>query len=137
MSHTYSEDLKMVKQAANVPEDVDSFDQELGTMLLKAYNWMNNMLIRYTTAPLTGTIPEIIKECEADIAAGYFKEQKTTPVEGERIRKHLLRERGEQCLLDYIETTFTSTSPINRANAFRHNKENRRLNISGTDEDVT
>ena len=136
MSHTYSDDLKMVKQAAFVPEDNDSFDQELGTMLLKAYNWMNNMLVRYTTVPLT-SVPEIIKECEADIAAGFFKEQKAVPVEGERTRKHLLRERGEQCLMDYITTTFLSTSPSSRANAFRHIKADRRLNISGTDEDVT
>jgi len=131
----YNDNLKLIKKSCNIDDDNTDFDIKLRAALSKAYEYINIMLERYTTVPLTGTIPRIILEIEADIGGGYFKEVMTVPVEGERTKRHILRERGEELLNTYIATKYQATGE-NRANFFRHNKTDRRLRIDAGDDDL-
>ncbi len=133
---SYNTNLKLIKKMVNVDVDEETFDLDLRTCLSKAYNWMNNQLERYTTVPLTGTIPAIVLEIEADLAAGMFKEQRTIPVEGERIKRNLLRERGEDALAEYIKTKY-QPSGERRGTFFRHSKDSAYFDIAAEDHDVT
>ena len=134
MTH-YNTNLKMIRKSANIPDDDSDFDMELRLALDKAYGLINILLERYTPVPLTGTIPAIIQEIEADIGAGYFKEVKIEPVEGERVKKHYLRERGEDLLNEYIATKYQATGE-NRGNFFRHHKTPRKLRIDAGDDEL-
>jgi len=127
----YNADLVLVKQKANVA--VASHDAQLESCLREAYNYMNSILKRYTTVPLATT--NNLAEIEANIAAGMFKEEKTTPVEGERVKKHILRERGEQALLDYIASEF-GPETTKRAAMFRHGKNKTKPRMDQGDEDL-
>jgi phage gp36-like protein len=131
---SYNADLVKVKQVANIESSISTFDTELQAKLDAAYNYINLILDRYTTVPLT-TVPDIIKEIEADIAAGYFKEDRTVPVEGERIQKSILRARGEEKLQAYIDTTHTLKGG-NRRNLFRHNKNRVKPAVDRDDADL-
>lgn len=135
MANNYNaDDLTLIKRAANIPTAVTTHDTDLKANLTASYNWINLQLDRFTTVPLS-TIPNIIKEIEADIAAGMFKEEKTEPVEGERMKRNLLRERGENALLEYIKTTYQSKGE-NRANFFRHGKSTARREIDARDREL-
>lgn len=133
---SYNDQLKLVKRMVNVDGDVDTFDQDLRTCLVKAYNWINNQLERYTTVPLSAPVGAIILEIEADIAAGMFNEQRTIPVEGERLKRNLLRERGEDALAQYIKTKY-QPSGERRGSFFRHSKDAAYFDIAAEDDDVT
>lgn len=135
MTNYNSDDLTLVKRVTNI--DNTDFNTELTACLNQAYNMMNMALDAVTTTPLTGAdITNLVKEIEANIAGGLFKEEKTVPVEGERVKKHILRERGEELLREYIATYHKGKTPKKRGSLFRHSKSEVRLNIDAEDEDL-
>ena len=130
---SYNLDLVLIKQALNISEV--TFDTDLQARLNAAYNWINNQLARYTTVPLA-VVPDIIKEIEADIAAGFFKENKTVPVEGERVQASILRTRGEKNLQAYIDTIYAKKGG-GRSSLFRHGKNRVKMSLDNEDPDIT
>lgn len=126
----YNTDLVLVKQKAKVANT--SFDVQLESSLREAYDYMNSILKRYTTIPLTTS--NTLAEIEANIAAGMFKEEATTPVEGERVKKHILRERGEQQLQEYIASEY-GPKTTKRAAMFRHGKNYEKMQVNQGDAD--
>jgi hypothetical protein len=113
----YNTDLVLIKQKTKIA--VASFDTPLESSLREAYNYMNQVLSRYTTVPLTTSTT--LAEIEANIAAGMWMEENTLPVEGERVKKHILRERGEEQLEEYIASNY-GPETTKRAGRFRHGK---------------
>lgn len=106
----YNTSLVRIKRACNIESAVTDFDDDLGQALQDAYHFINNALAKYTTTPLSGTVPDMIIRIESDIGGGLFKEVKTNPVEGERLKRHILRERGEAALLEYISTNYEGSN---------------------------
>lgn len=129
----YNADLVLIKQKVVVELLVLSFDTQLTSALREAYNWMNGVLVRYTAVPLTTS--STLAEIEANIAAGFFKEERALPVEGERVKKHILRERGEQQLQDYIATNY-GPETTKRAAMFRHGKNAEKMRMDMGDDDI-
>jgi hypothetical protein len=135
----YNADLVRVKQAANIATTNSDFDTELTEARDKAYNFMNNILVVTAPAiPLTGLSTgdtNLICQIEADMAAGFFKEQTTQPVEGERTKKHILRERAEQMLQSFIGSHYGATGS-RRSSFFRNTRTARRLEIDASEPDT-
>jgi len=130
-------DLTLIKRVTNIDYTETAFNTQLQACLDQAYNTMNMSLDGVTTTPLTGgDITNLIKEIEANIAGGLFKEEKTIPTEGERVKKHILRERGEEMLRDYIATYHKGKTPKKRGSLFRHSKSKVKFNIYAEDEDL-
>ena len=102
----YNADLTRIKRVCNILSTETAFDDDLGQALQDAYVFINNAIGKYTTVPLGGSIPDMILSIEADIGGGRFKESKVVPAEGERVKKHIFRERGEAALLEYIATNY-------------------------------
>lgn len=136
----YNADLFRIKQVANIEFSNTDFDVKLGEVRDKAYNYINAVLEGAgATVPLTGLSTgntKLLQQIEADMAAGFFKEDVTQPVEGERVKKHILRERAEQMLEQLVDTLYHS-SPKNRAGLFRHGKNKTKFKMDQSDEDVT
>jgi len=131
----YNADLVRVKQAANIAVANNDFTTELTEVQDKAYNFMNNILVVTAPAvPLTGLSAGdtlLIQQIEADMAAGFFKEQTTVPVEGERTKKHILRERAEQMLQSFIGSHYGAVGS-RRGNFFRNTRIARRQKIDAS-----
>jgi flagellar capping protein FliD len=122
----YNADLTLIKQKCVIPSSSSSFDVQLTSSLREAFDYMNGILKRYTTLPLTTS--DTLAEIEANIAAGMFKEEQTTPVEGERVKKHILRERGEAALAEYIKTNYEA-SGSRRSSFFKCSQKSSRMRI--------
>jgi hypothetical protein len=135
----YNADLNRIKQATHTELTNTDFDIKLGEARDKAYNFMNTLLEGAgATVPLTGLNAgdtKLIQQIEADMAAGFFKEETTEPIEGERVKKHILRERAEQMLTAFMATKYQG-APKNRANQFRHGKNRTRFKMDQSDEDI-
>jgi hypothetical protein len=127
----YNTDLVLIKQKVNIANA--SFDTQLESCLREAYNWMNQVLVRHTAVPLVTSTT--LAEIEANIAAGMWKEEKTLPVEGERIKKNILRERGEEALKEYIASNY-GPETTRRAGMFRHGKNDQKLRMDMGDDDI-
>lgn len=134
MAKHYNIGLALVKSVSNIDDTNSDFDDDLRRSLNQAYSRINIQLEPYTTVPLAAPDNMII-QIEADIGAGLFKEERVIPAEGERTRTHILRERGEQALADYIKTKYLPSGD-RRSNFFKHVKDDRKMQIDGTDEDV-
>lgn len=99
---TYSTDA-MVKERLGIT--TSDFDTQIGTKREQAHNWINNELDPFTTVPLS-SVPDMIKEIEADIAAGMFREERDEPTVEGTLKRSLLRARGEEALERYIVTNY-------------------------------
>lgn len=124
----YNTDKIRIKRVCNIEALNLDFDDDLDQALQNAYHFINNTLARYTTVPLTGTIPDMIIRIEADIGGGLYKEEKVEPAEGERVKKHILRERGEVALLEFIKTNYEA-SGSRRSSFFRCSQKSTRMRI--------
>ncbi len=124
----YNTDLLRIKREANIDSTNPDFDTDLTAALEEASRWMDLRLSAYTTVPLASPVL-LIQDIEAKIGAGLFKERRTVPVEGERTRKHIIRETGEAWLQDYITANFAPQAGVHRGGRMVHGKETRRLRI--------
>jgi hypothetical protein len=131
----YNTDLLRIKREANIDTLNLDFDTDLLAALEEASRWMDLKLSAYTAVPLTSPVL-LIQDIEAKIGAGLFKERRTIPVEGERTRKHIIRETGETWLADYIKATYAPPAGANRAARMIHGKDYRRLRIDAAGQDT-
>jgi hypothetical protein len=127
----YNTDLVLIKQKTKIANS--SFDVPLESSLREAYNYMNQVLSRYATVPLVTSTT--LAEIEANIAAGMWMEENAVPVEGERVKKHILRERGEEALKEYVASNY-GPETTKRAGMFRHGKNDQKLRIDMGDDDI-
>jgi len=129
----YADDMSGVKLVLDIPDDDVNDDDLIQRCQNQAFAWMNREAKQYTAVPLTGDdITDDVKEIEDDIAAGYFREVKTKPVEGERVKKHIFRERGEDNWFSYIANNFKPKG-ANRRRFCVHGKSGQRFQVDVQD----
>ena len=66
----------MVKERLGIPLSDATEDSVIDSKLTAADAEVDNILGGYTTVPLTGTIPQIIREVAADLAAALYREDR-------------------------------------------------------------
>jgi hypothetical protein len=98
--------LEMVHERLGIT--ASSHDVQLANKITQANNWVDRQLGPYVTTPLA-VPPQEVKDAEADIAAGLFREEASGKFTGERPMPHVLRARGERDLLDYIRLNYLGT----------------------------
>jgi len=96
-----------VKDRLNIKDT--SEDSTLANKLTAADAYIDTKLKKYTTVPLA-SVPQIIKDASADLAAAMFREDRfeTEAVESieERSRASIFRNRAEAALDSYIKETY-------------------------------
>lgn len=110
-------DLEAVKDRLNITHDKEN--ERLTRCLAQASNYINRQLRPYTSTPI-GAPPQDLIDAEADIAAGFFKEEVKGSTSGATPMPHVLRARGEAAVKDYIKAFYLG--PVERKGYFRHVK---------------
>lgn len=108
----------MVKDRLGIPLSDATEDVTIDSKLTAADAEVDNVLGRYTTVPLTGTIPQIIKDAAADLAAALFREDRNPKDE----MIVVWRTRAERNLTDYI-TRVHGPKPYTKATSYAHIEE--------------
>lgn len=107
--------LDMVKERLSITHpDVDT---QLDNKLTQANGMVDLELEPYVTVPLPAP-DQKVKDAEADIAAGLFREETSGRFAGERPLPHVLRQRGMEALKAYIRAKYLG--PVSRAGYLRH-----------------
>ena len=102
----------------SIPLSDATEDTVLDAKLVEADAEINIILGRYTTVPLTGTIPQEIKDIAADKAAARYEEDK----DSRDPRITAWRTRAEKNLADYIATNY-GPKPYVKATSYAVIKE--------------
>ncbi len=103
----------MVKERLGIPLSDATEDTVVDSKLTGADAEVDNVLGGYTTVPLTGTVPQIVKEVAADLAAALFREDRNPKDE----MVVVWRTRAKRNLDDYIATNY-GPKPYTKATSY-------------------
>lgn len=103
----------MIKERLGIPLSDATEDSIIDSKLAAADAEVDNVLGSYTTVPLTGTIPQIVREVAADLAAALFREDRNPKDE----LIVVWRSRAEKNLENYVAGLFGS-KPYTKATSY-------------------
>lgn len=100
----------MAKTRLDIPLSDATEDVVIDEKLVAADAEVDNVLGVYTTVPLTGTIPQSVKEAAADLAAALFREDRNP-------RDEMIvvwRKRAVDALQQYIKRVYLKPSAFEK-----------------------